>query len=177
MSTIPRGPSLADFRKKRARSSEEVTTAEHGTDLKKHDARLNEVEKKLDENDQKERSNNIILTGVPAGKDIVQKSVELLRSKAKVVLSKGDIKYGIRLGEKDGGAHKDKRPERLVFNELSTRNNIYKSRTKLQGSTVWMSEYLTPRKGELAYKARELVRQKKAIQTWTFGGTIFVKTS
>ena len=150
------------------------TSLKHESDIHKHDKRLKEVEKKIDDSDQRERAKNIIITGVPEGQYFVQKSIELMRSKMNIVVSRSDIKYGVRLGvEKDDNKNL---PVRIVFKEIETKTRIYKSRTKLKGTSIWIAEDLTPRRSELAFKAREAVRQNKAAQTWTFGGTIFLKT-
>jgi hypothetical protein len=129
--------------------------------------------KRLDDLEQREKSSNIIVTGVPKGKDVISKSVELLREKLGVVLSRSDIKYAVRLGEENGNTT----PVKIAFKDVETKNRMYKCRTKLKGTSVWMAEDLTPRRSNLAFKAREVVRKGKATQTWTFDGNIFIKTA
>jgi hypothetical protein len=52
---------------------------------------------------------------------------------------------------------------------------VYKARTKIKNRSVWISEDLTSRRAELAYRARRAVRDNLAVQTWTTGGSIFIK--
>ena len=70
-----------------------------------------------------------------------------------------------------------KRLVKIAFKDAATKNRIYKCRTKLRGSSLWMAEDLTLHRSNFAFKAREVVRKGKAVQTWTFDGNIFIKTA
>ena len=136
-------------------------------------------DKRLDDIEQREKSSNLIVTGVPNGQNVLHKAIELLREKVGVVLSRSDTKYAVRLGEDNRSSNTtpDKRPVRFAFKEVETKNRIYKCRTELKSTSIWMAEDLTPRRSNLAFKAREVVRKGKATKTWTFDGNIFIKTS
>jgi hypothetical protein len=111
-----------------------------------------------------------MIKGVPEGRDVAQKTVELLREKLNVVLFRNDINYGVKLKTADNS-----NLVRLAFNDQQTQDRIYKTRTKLKRTPIWLGEDLTTRRSNLAFKARERVRQGKAEQTWTFGGNIYIK--
>jgi hypothetical protein len=141
-----------------------------------NETRIERVETKIDNIEQKEKNSNIIVRGVPAGIDVLQKSLELLNKEMKLALRRVDLKYATRIGKEQTDTD-DTRPVRVVFNEQKTRDRVYKERIKIQNRAIWISEDLTPRRGEIAYKARKAVRDKTAIKTWTFGGNIFLKTT
>ena len=56
---------------------------------------------------------------------------------------------------------------RVAFVEQSSRDRIYKARTKIEDRSVWIMEDLTQKRREIAFKAREAVRHGLAAQTWT----------
>jgi hypothetical protein len=138
-----------------------------------HDIRLESVEKKIDEIEQLSKNKNIIIRGVPAGKDVLQKSLELINNVLKFTLKRENKKYAVRIGKE---IQAEAKPVRVVFEEEKTRDRVYKARTKIANRNVWFSEDLTQKRADLAYQARRAVRDKLAIQTWTFGGNIFIKT-
>jgi hypothetical protein len=98
-----------------------------------------------------------------------QTCVHTLKDKLKIKLEVSDVKYATQIGGVDQSLIK------MVFKHASTRNEIYKARSKLKGSNIWITEDLTPRRAQLAYKARQAVKRGEAQLTWTNEGKIFVK--
>ena len=53
---------------------------------------------------------------------------------------------------------------------------IFKAKKQLKGTQViWISDDLTLLRNNLAFLARRAVKEKKAVQTWTYDGKIFLK--
>lgn len=52
---------------------------------------------------------------------------------------------------------------------------LLKQGKKLKGTNVYMNDHLTKRNADIAKKARELRREKKIQQTWTWNCKVFIK--
>ena len=68
----------------------------------KQDIRLETVEMKVNNIEQREKNKNVIIRGVPTGQHVLKKSLELLNNELKFTLQRSDIKYAVRIG-KEGG--------------------------------------------------------------------------
>ena len=77
----------------------------------------------------------------------------------------------------------DKKPQaqkmnrvRVVFKQKETKMKVFKAKKNLKGSTdLWIGDDLTLLRNNTAYLARKAVKEKRAAQTWTFDGKIFLK--
>ena len=139
-----------------------------------HDQRFENVEQKIDDLEQKEKNKNIIIRGVPAGTDTLQKSLELINKELKFTLRRQDVKFAVRIGKVQS---EEDKPVRVAFEEQKNRDRVYQNRIKITNRNVWISEDLTLRRSELAFRARKAVCEKLAIKTWTYGGNVFLKIS
>jgi hypothetical protein len=137
-------------------------------------SRINKVELEIEDIKQKERCKNIIIRGVPAGNDVMKKTIDILNSKLQVNVNGSQIRYALRLGNVNGRNDRSG-PVRVAFETEETRARIFKKRNKLKDSNIWISDDLTPGRSELAYKARQAVKANLIAQTWTVGGNIYTK--
>lgn len=72
---------------------------------------------------------------------------------------------------------KGKEKCRLVvarFNSIRVRNMIFRARTKLRKTQVYINEHLSSVNAQIYAKARNLVKEGKASSAWTAGGIVFL---
>ena len=139
------------------------------------DNRVKMLEKMADESEQNRREYNLIIRG--AAKSETPKitvSEQLTRSTA-ILVTPEDIKYVIKIDNKDGNLPTDS--FKISFYQKKKRDDVYGRRASLKGSTVYLSEDLTPKRCQLAYEARQYARAHPGSTTWTFDGKIFIKDS
>jgi len=75
-----------------------------------------------------------------------------------------------------GNSQNQKRPILIKFNNIWDKRKMYKERIQvLKNTTIFINEDLTKEVAELAFKARELRRNNKIVQTWTEDGKVMVK--
>lgn len=63
----------------------------------------------------------------------------------------------------------------LRFVNRKHKTELLKQGKKLKGTDVYMNDHLTKRNADIAKKARELRREKKIQQTWTWNCKVFIK--
>ena len=135
------------------------------------DALTTKMNEKIDDLEQKERSRNIIVTGIKH--DTVAKTVKKLNRKMTTNIKDDDIHYITKLNAGRNG--NDKERIKIVFNNQQSKDAVYKNRTKLKGKNLWIAEDLTPTRSKLAYMARQAVKKEYGHSTWTLDGWIYIK--
>ena len=83
-----------------------------------------------------------------------------------------DILYTLKLGKQDD---KQITRTRVVFIDKATKMKVMKKKKELKGEGIWITDELILRRDRLAFMARQAVKEKKAFQTWTSDGKIFMK--
>ena len=63
----------------------------------------------------------------------------------------------------------------VLFSNLRARQQVYKGRTKLKGSGIWVNEDLIHSRAALNFQARQLYRQGGLMKNWTFLGEVYVR--
>ena len=85
-----------------------------------------------------------------------------------------------RLGRRLPGADAHARPVIVKFATTHVRDVVIRARRRLResgrGPTLYVNEDLTRRRATLAKKTRELKKEKKITDCWTFNGKVLVKT-
>lgn len=137
--------------------------------------KLEDYEAKLDELEQSYRAPNMIVMGLREVDNPAREASEIIQKKLKITFQAKDLHYWIPMTRMRG--EEVQHGVKLVFKEYALRNEIYRARTALKGTKVYLNDDLTQARGLLAYKAREAVRANKIHLTWTFDGKIFVKDS
>ena len=84
-----------------------------------------------------------------------------------------DIQYVLKLRNNSGKQSENR--VRVAFKQKETKLKIAKLKKNLKGSNIWIADDLTAYGNRLAYLARQSVRDKKAYQTWTYDGKVFLK--
>jgi hypothetical protein len=106
----------------------------------------------LDDFDQREKDNNIVVTGLKDDQLTQDKVIGMLNDKLKKNIRKEDINNVMKLSNK-----RDGQPNRVraVCNDKATKNDIMKQKTKLKNAhqQIWISDDLTKRRSDLAYVA------------------------
>lgn len=129
---------------------------------------LSEHQDQLETNSRKKV---LLVHGIKETKseDITNVTVETLSHHLHMPdLNKQDVSYCHRIGSSKG----DKtRPVLIKFKQLSVRNHVWYSKTKLKGSGCTISEFLTKNRHEAFMTARQRVGLSNC---WTKNGAVFV---
>ena len=135
------------------------------------DERINVMERKIDEYEQRDRDRNIIVTGLKDNETSVEDVTKKL-SKLHFTIHAQDIQYVQKLRTTKGPAR-----VKVVFKEEAAKMQIMKSKKKLKGhnDTVWIADDLTQYRSKLAFLARSSVKEGNITQTWTFNSKVFIK--
>ena len=139
--------------------------------------RMSTVEIDVDELKQKEKENNIIISGVDDEKKTKGGIRKLLNEKLQCSVIEDDINYIVKLIKRDeAGKAQETSQVKVVFHEKSVKMRVFKSKNKLKGDDhIWLSDDLTPYRSRLAFLARSAVKEERINQTWVFDGKIFIK--
>ena len=113
-----------------------------------------------------------------------QSSVQLVVAFCKDCLhlniSESDISGAYRIPKKGKEKH---RPLVVEFSNRRIRSMVYTSRKILRdastnnASRIYINENLTKLNAQIFAKARNLVKEKRAVSTWTAGGRVFIRTT
>ena len=82
-----------------------------------------------------------------------------------------DVLYTLKMGKPEQVTKRMK----VVYKEVTTKQQVSKLKTKLKKQNLWISDVLTPFRMNLAYLARKAVREKKIAQRWVYDGKISLK--
>ena len=134
------------------------------------DEEIENLKRRMEEKDQKEMSNQMIVTGLRDGTN-KPGVIELLNDKMQINLAKDDILYILKLGNKEQKSNRT----RVVFKNSDIKDEVMKKRSKLKGTDLWLADALTPFRLNLAYLARQSLKGKKIEATWVYDGKIFMK--
>lgn len=131
-----------------------------------------EVSKSVDVIEMRHRRKYLLLGGVPEKPDekLPESVVSILQSKLGITdLSPSSVTVCHRLGTASDG---HSRPVLLRFADSAIRGQIWKTKTKLKGSSYVVSEFLTRQRQSAFTTARKLFG---VTNVWTMDGNINVK--
>lgn len=137
--------------------------------LRKQEERL---EQELSQHKRQTLRNAVVINGVPENESEspVSQALKILCNKVKINVSQQHINYAYRMGKKDNN-RKNPRPLAVVFVNRWMRDELFKSKKALKGSTVVMCEMLSREKLQLYKKVRAKVGVREC---WTWSGNIYV---
>lgn len=129
------------------------------------------------------RLSNLILHGVEeihdgtesresAEKEALEATLNLCNQTLSLNISSEDISLAFRIPKKGKEKY---RPIVVKFATQRTRNLIYRSRTKLRKTSIFINEHLTTTNAQIYAKARAWVKEGKIVATWTAGGLVFIQ--
>ena len=130
-----------------------------------------------DDLEQYGRRVNLRFSGIkPSGnantpEDTDKAVLHLCRDKLGVQVQLSDIQRSHRLGPVDS----TNRGIIARFVSYRARSQILKARSKLKGTSIFVNEDLTKHRNKLAYLGRQLKKESKIVDTWTFDGKVLVK--
>lgn len=128
--------------------------------------------KTLDQNEARYRSKNLLLCGVPEkpGENLISTTVTLLQKHLGIMDAKSSsIKLCYRLGTTAEGRS---RPVVVRFADHALRTSVWRSKTKLKGTSLVLREFLTKSREAVFYAART---HFGVSNVWTSDGNIFIK--
>ena len=140
------------------------------------DERITALEKRAETSEQEMRNNNLIVRGMvttegQTEEELIKYIATTLSRKLEMKIIPNDIRYAVKLGRVTNTNSLVK----VVFHERRARDYIFRKRSLLKGSNIWLGEDLTVKHSKLAYQARQSAKIKEAYKTWTFEGHIFFK--
>ena len=71
----------------------------------------------------------------------------------------------------------ERKGAKVTFMTLKKRREVYKARTKLGDTDLWISDDLTKINLEIAKEAYKAVKGKRLFKSWYFEGAVFLKTT
>ena len=135
------------------------------------DSRLDNLERRVDEYEQRDRDNNIIISGLTDGDTSPENIKKMLNDSIGTKLDIFAIKYTAKIKSNEGQGK-----IRVAFNEKKDKDQVMKQKKSLKGRQgIWINDDLTPFRSKLAYHARAAVKAGKISQTWCFDSKIFIK--
>ena len=147
--------------------------------------RVKDLEDQADKTEQYTRRSNLLFSGLPeagVGEDTKEKILEIVNGKMGVQppLSPHDIARSHRLGKRRDDKHC--RPVIVRFGSDRVRDRVFRARTALKGhnaerrdAPIYINEDLTARRSRLAFDTRQLKRERKVADCWTFNGKLMIK--
>lgn len=131
------------------------------------------INEKLDELNQKSRMNSLRLVGIKeeTNENLLSKVLHLLNDGLKIKCNTFEINRVFRIGK---FSQNDKKPRSVIVDFVSNmkRNEIYKAKTNLKGTGIFINEDLT----DFRFKLLQAARKKFGIKdAWSQNCRIFVK--
>ena len=62
----------------------------------------------------------------------------------------------------------------MTFKKSSKKKEIFKLKPRLKHCNLWISDDLTPHGSNIAFAARNAVRNNKIAKTWVYDGKVFI---
>ena len=160
--------------------------------IDKLEQRVNELESGQDDLEQYSRRNSLRISGVDESdsEDVVEKTMNLINNTLGVTMCTDQIDRMHRVGKKIADRP---RPILVKFATYRARDKVMRSRRALkdisqsrtedggtQGqvqSRIFINEDLTKLRSNLLYHARQLKKQKKLQDCWTWDGVVLIKNN
>ena len=133
------------------------------------DEKITTLESKVDTLEQKERAQNIIMTGINTQETSARKVSKTLNKLLDTHIAAEDILYAAELKTNDTTRLK------IVFKDVKFKQQVWAQKRKLKNKEIWIAEDLTPARANLFFIGRQAVKKGHAHQCWTNEGKIFIK--
>ena len=143
------------------------------TDLKEF---KQSTEVDLDEIKQRDKCNNVIISGLQEQQTSKEEICQIINDKVKCSAQPADIIYTLKLKSKRSEEN-GKLSVRVAFATHEKKKQVMKAKKNLRGENdeIWIVDDLTAYRSNLAYLCRQAVKKGHAHQTWTSDGKVFVK--
>ena len=137
------------------------------------DGRINTFDHGLDEIQQDNRQRNLIISGLDAD-NAKQSIINCVNKKLHIKIGRKDIKL-TRIITPPRNPENKLIKVRFYSEEL--RDEIYRKRTSLKGTQIFLNEDLTRHRAELLKITRQYCRGKEGTRAYTEGGAVYLSTS
>lgn len=163
---------------------------EENENLKK---RLAVAENKIENFERNQKSNNLIISGLPEASyaerasnsadvdnastadshEVVESTVvNFINTNLNININKDQIASAFRLKK----GKKDKvRPTLVCFSSRKIRDEIFANKKVLGDKQIYISEHLTKSASNIFYNARQMKHDKKINSAWTRNGQVYIK--
>lgn len=142
--------------------------------VKEGNSRLDTLEEKIDKYDQRDKSNNIVITGIPEQEMQVGSIIKTLNTKLGIHLREGQVQYILPLKPEQSSAKPMR--VRVAFCDTNCKQIVMSNKKKLKGQRdFWISDDLTELRSKLGYLARKAKKDAFILDTWVFNGHIFIR--
>jgi uncharacterized protein YciI len=127
----------------------------------------------IDELQQDKRRKNIIVSGVDKDKTSKKEIAKALHDTLKCDVTENDIDRCFKISKPEQHITRVK----VVLKDIDKKMDIVKQKKNLKDvrSDIWLSDDLTPHRSNMAYMARQAVKNGKAHKTWTYDSQIFLQ--
>ncbi|CAG9764519.1 unnamed protein product [Ceutorhynchus assimilis] len=129
---------------------------------------LEEMNKEVEYSKQEIKSNCLVINGIKEknNSDISTEIISIIQNRINIDVSKSDLDYCYRLGQKSEASTNKTRPVVVRFVNRWLRDDIFNLKKNLKGSGIVINECLTAKQIVLLKKVREKVGVKNC---WTTG--------
>ena len=138
------------------------------------------LQNKLDDQEQYSRRNCLLLHGIPEHRreDTTAICVNQLNQRLGLALTKDNFDRTHRIGSADKPATDDEEPKPrpiiMKFVSYAQRSSVFRSKRKLKGSHLMITESLTKKKMDIMRTAQHLAREHAIKRVWSQDGRITV---
>ena len=180
-------PHLKTLTNQLNRNSSRITKQEYEIEdlnkkLDEQATKLANLETKVTTKERSEKQCILRFTGLPENEsEAVKKLVNLCNEKLETPLNEGEFllqKPRPSSTNTNTNTNGKKKPTTHIVNffNIWKRRSIYKNRTKLKGTNVYISEPLSKQQQALFYRCRSLCKSRELKATWTYESVIYVRS-
>ena len=154
-------------------------------EVREKDIIIEELDTRLDEVESYMRRDCLVVSGIPEPTDPNQREntdqliIDLAKNKLNVEIDPKDISRSHRVPGGPPRPDSGIRPRGVIvkFTSYNVRRRVFSARRELKNfpDKIYINEALTRRRSELAYKARQLVKEHVFKQTWTSDCKILIR--
>lgn len=139
------------------------------------------LESQMDDSQQYSRRNCLLIHGIPEedGENTTTASLNKINHRLDLQLSPSDIDRSHRLGRPKSSSSKTDtktRPIILKFISYSHREQVYSAKKGFKGTSIMITESLTPKRMVLYRAAQRMMKEGEIISVWSMDGRIIVLT-
>lgn len=102
-------------------------------------------------------------------KEAIQATLNLCVHTLGLLVTEADISTAYRLAR---SGKENFRPIIAKFNSIKVRNFVYRSRTHLRKTSIFVNEHLSPVNAQIYTRARNLVKEGETSSSWTARGMV-----
>lgn len=179
--------SFADFKN----AIVEVIKNEYKEEIEELKKKVVQLERQIDNNDQYNRSNNIIISGIPENKnENVYEILSKIGATAGCQITREEVDFASRISPRLNRNITHGKPRNIVVKltrrylkddllaAIRKRKGMFVSELQLPGTgRIYINDHLTPKNQNLLNQCRNIKMEKKILYCWVRNSKIFVRVS